>query len=70
MSQSLSKIWTHLIFSTKERYPFLSDETVRHDMHSYRAKLFNAFGVCPQQNAFFFTNFFRGVGAVISTSRC
>ncbi len=24
MSQSLSKIWTHLILSTKERYPFLS----------------------------------------------
>src|SRR6185369_1741022 len=38
MSQSLSKIWTHLVFSTKERYPFLSDETVRHDMHSYLAK--------------------------------
>lgn len=34
MSQSLAKIWTHLIFSTKERYPFLSDETIRHDMHS------------------------------------
>ena len=36
MSQSLAKIWTHLIFSTKERYPFLSDETIRHDMHSRR----------------------------------
>ena len=32
MSQSLAKIWTHLVFSTKERYPFLADETVRHDM--------------------------------------
>jgi REP element-mobilizing transposase RayT len=39
MSQSLSKIWTHLVFSTKERFPFLSDETVRHDMHSYLAKV-------------------------------
>jgi putative transposase len=38
MSQSLSKIWTHLVFSTKHRYPFLSDETVRHDLHSYLAK--------------------------------
>ena len=38
MSQSLSKIWTHLVFSTKERYPFLSNEKVRHDMHSYLAK--------------------------------
>jgi len=42
MPQSLSKIWTHLIFSTKERYPFLSDETIRHDMHSYLAKILKA----------------------------
>jgi REP-associated tyrosine transposase len=42
MSQSLSKIWTHLIFSTKERYPFLSDESIRHDMHSYLAKILKA----------------------------
>src|SRR6185295_17420040 len=39
MSQSLSKIWTHLVFSTKERFPFLSDENVRHEMHSYLAKV-------------------------------
>ena len=39
MSQSLSKIWTHLVFSTKDRFPFLSDESVRHDMHSYLAKV-------------------------------
>jgi len=46
MSQSLAKIWTHLIFSTKERYPFLSDETIRHDMHSYLAKILKA-NNCP-----------------------
>jgi putative transposase len=46
MSQSLSKIWTHLIFSTKERYPFLSDEKIRHDMHSYLAKILKA-NNCP-----------------------
>jgi REP element-mobilizing transposase RayT len=46
MSQSLSKIWTHLIFSTKERYPFLTNETVRHDMHSYLAKILKA-NHCP-----------------------
>ena len=39
MSQSLSKIWTHLVFSTKERFPFLSDDNVRHEMHSYLAKV-------------------------------
>jgi putative transposase len=46
MSQSLAKIWTHLVFSTKERYPFLADETVRHDMHSYLAKILKA-NHCP-----------------------
>jgi len=39
MPQSLSKIWTHLIFSTKNRYPFLSDEPLRTDMHAYLASI-------------------------------
>jgi hypothetical protein len=34
-AQSLARLWTHLIFSTKERYPFLTDPTVRADMHAY-----------------------------------
>jgi putative transposase len=46
MSQSLSKIWTHLIFSTKQRYPFLSDANIRHDMHAYLAKTLKA-NQCP-----------------------
>jgi hypothetical protein len=46
MSQSLSKIWTHLVFSTKDRFPFLSDKTVRHDMHAYLAKILKA-NNCP-----------------------
>lgn len=46
MSQSLSKIWTHLVFSTKGPFPFLSDEAVRHDMHSYLAKTLKA-NNCP-----------------------
>ena len=37
MAQSLARIWTHLIFSTKDRYPFLSDTLVRNDMHRYLA---------------------------------
>jgi putative transposase len=37
MAQSLSRLWTHLIFSTKERFPFLSDQQVRRDMHAYLA---------------------------------
>ena len=35
MAQSLARLWTHLIFSTKERFPFLSDPSVRADMHGY-----------------------------------
>lgn len=46
MSQSLSKIWTHLIFSTKERYPFLVDPSVRQNMHAYLAKTLKA-NNCP-----------------------
>ncbi len=37
MAQSLAKVWTHLIFSTKDRFPFLSDAQIRRDMHAYLA---------------------------------
>src|ERR1043166_2529699 len=37
MSQSLSRLWTHLIFSTKERFPFLKEPKVRNDMQAYLA---------------------------------
>jgi len=37
MSQSLSKMWTHLIFSTRHRYPFLSDKATREQTHKYIA---------------------------------
>jgi putative transposase len=46
MAQSLARIWTHLIFSTKERYQFLSDPTVRTDMHGYLAKVLRTHD-CP-----------------------
>ena len=39
MAQSLSRLWTHLIFSTKNRFPFLSDKTIRADMHSFLATM-------------------------------
>ena len=35
MPQSLSAIYIHLVFSTKHRYPFLRDEALRQDLHSY-----------------------------------
>lgn len=36
MSQSLANIYIHLIFSTKERFPYLTD-AVRPDLHAYMA---------------------------------
>jgi len=37
MSQSLSKIWIHIIFSTRNRFPFLTEETSRYRLHRYLA---------------------------------
>ena len=39
MAQSLSRLWTHLIFSTKNRHPFLSDKKLRTNTHAYLAKM-------------------------------
>ena len=39
MAQSLARLWTHLIFSTKDRFPFLSDKTIRKDMHACLATM-------------------------------
>ena len=35
MPQSLSAVYVHLVFSTKERRPFLRDRTTRGALHSY-----------------------------------
>src|SRR5262245_4588417 len=35
MPQSLSVIYIHLVFSTKERRPFLRNETIRTSLHAY-----------------------------------
>ena len=40
MPQSLAKIYIHLVFSTKNREPFLTD-TVRDDLHAYMATSLN-----------------------------
>jgi REP element-mobilizing transposase RayT len=39
MAQSLSRLWTHLIFSTKDRFPFLTDKVLRHETHAYLAEM-------------------------------
>ena len=46
MSQSLSKMWTHLIFSTKDRFPFFADPGIREETHKYMAGILNK-QMCP-----------------------
>ena len=35
MPQSLAKVVVHIVFSTKNRYPFLADKNIRSEMHAY-----------------------------------
>ena len=44
MAQSLACLWTHLIFSTKDRFPFLSDKILRAEMHAYLAEVLRNHG--------------------------
>lgn len=39
MAQSLARLWMHLIFSTKDRFPFLRDRVLRSEMHAYLAEV-------------------------------
>ena len=39
MPQSLSVVYIHLIFSTKERRPFLRNPNLRHDAHAYLGEI-------------------------------
>ena len=39
MPQSLSQIYVHVVFSTKDRKPWLDDRNVRNELHSYMAKI-------------------------------
>ena len=43
MPQSLTKIWVHIIYSTKNRMAFLHDKTIRRDMHAYLATIHNEY---------------------------
>jgi len=35
MPQSFARVLTHIVFSTKNRHPFLVDRAIREEMHSY-----------------------------------
>ncbi len=41
MSQSLSRILIHIVFSTKNRFAFLVNEEAQKRMHAYIARVFN-----------------------------
>ncbi|MEE8584928.1 MAG: IS200/IS605 family transposase [Acidobacteriota bacterium] len=45
MPQSLSRVWIHVIFSTKERFPFLEDLALRDEVFAYLSE------VCRQLNS-------------------
>jgi putative transposase len=45
MPQSLVQIYAHLVFSTKDRQPFLSNPTFRERTHAY------LYGICERQGS-------------------
>jgi len=47
MPQSLSAVYIHLVFSTKERRPFLRDEPTRVSVHSYLGGISKHLGCAP-----------------------
>ena len=46
MPQSLSQIYLHVVFSTKDREPFLIDQEFRGRTHAYLVGICNNLG-CP-----------------------
>ncbi|MFS8086694.1 MAG: transposase [Acidobacteriota bacterium] len=47
MPQSLSAVYIHPVFSTKERRPFLRDETIRSLLHPYLGGISKQLGCAP-----------------------
>ena len=41
MPQSLAQVYLHIIFSTKDRLPFLADQSIRDEMHHYLGGICN-----------------------------
>ncbi|BCX48735.1 transposase [Haloferula helveola] len=46
MPQSLSEVYVHLVFSTKERFPFFSNPGLRDELHAYLGGVSKQLG-CP-----------------------
>ena len=47
MPQSLSAVYIHGVFSTKERRPFLSDRDLRESLHGYLGEISKRIGCAP-----------------------
>ena len=47
MPQSPSAVYVHLVFSTKERRPFLRDVNVRESLHRYLGRISKQLGCAP-----------------------
>ena len=47
MPQSLSKIYLHTVFSTKNREPFISDASLRNELHAYMGGIANQLDCHP-----------------------
>ena len=43
MAQSLAKIYVHVAFSTKNQHKFLTDQSIRKEMHAYLASILKAY---------------------------
>ncbi len=41
MAQSLSKVLVHFVFATKDRFPFLKEQSIRKRMHAYLSRIFD-----------------------------
>lgn len=47
MSQSLSMIYMHIVFSTKNRMLFLKNDNIRKQLYAYVAKIITSHDSCP-----------------------
>jgi hypothetical protein len=47
MPQSLANLLVHIVFSTRDRRPFLQDADIRDRMHRYLVGISGTFGIDP-----------------------
>ncbi len=47
MSQSLASVHVHIVFGTKGRRPFFSNDEIRREMHAYIASILKSYDTAP-----------------------